>query len=231
MFSVNEIFKSIDGEGIRTGKPCIFVRFNGCNLRCNYCDTGYALKFGKSNYTLEELMTEVDKFNCKRITLTGGEPLIQPNIDQFIKCLYDDGYEINIETNGSVDVYNFHRELRKIINMRHSNPILYTVDYKCVGSGEASLYMCDENFSGKYLIGAEFCYKFVVSSKEDLTEARYIINKTNLLNNGECFLSPCFGRIEPKELVEFILRHKDMNDANVQVQLHKIIWNPNKRGV
>ena len=125
-FNVVEIFKSIDGEGITAGYPAIFIRFAGCNLRCSYCDSMYAVENAK--YTVMELsdiLSKVEDLECKRITLTGGEPLIQPDIYKLVTELVDRNYKINIETNGAV-------YLKKICPPKC---VRFTIDYRCSSSG------------------------------------------------------------------------------------------------
>lgn len=235
-FSVNEIFKSIDGEGIFAGKPAAFVRFNGCNLRCSYCDTKYALHKEEPNMLISEIESKVMEYNVSHVTLTGGEPLIQPGIGNLIKILLLRGLTVNIETNGSIDVDKFHREqllcdVPSMIAMTCAfDNLVYTIDYKCTSS-QCSEHNNMNNFNNELIPGAKKVFKFVVGNEMDLQEAHNVIVKNELCGIGECYLSPCYGDIEPRQIVEFILAHPDMNDVNIQLQLHKIIWDPNKRGV
>lgn len=212
-FNVVEIFKSIDGEGITAGYPAIFIRFAGCNLRCSYCDSMYAVENAK--YTvmeLSEILSKVEDLDCKRITLTGGEPLIQPYIDKLVMELVDRKYKINIETNGAV-------YLKKIYP---SQCVRFTMDYKCPSSGmEDKMIM--ENIKN---LDTEDVLKFVVGSIEDLNTVRHIYSFTR----ANVFISPVFGKIEPKEIVKFMLEH-NMNTCRIQLQLHKFIWDPDMRGV
>ena len=209
---VVEIFKSIDGEGIRAGFPVTFIRLFGCNLRCSYCDSLYACDgTGYSDMTIEGILTEVYKLGCKRITLTGGEPLIHKDAKKLIVALMTDGFEVNIETNGSIPV----------CDVMFSNVIL-TVDYKCPTSGmESKMHMTNlEMLRDKDVL------KFVVGSKEDLDVCRRLRKFTK----AQIFISPVFGKIEPKEIVEYMLVN-EMEDCRIQLQLHKFIWNPEQRGV
>ena len=212
---VNEIFKSIEGEGIRTGYPVTFIRLYGCNLNCNYCDTRYSCE-GK-DYTemqIPSIVKEVEKLEVKRITLTGGEPLIYKNVEGLVDELLNEGFEVNIETNGSVDIYPYIKKPNVII----------TMDYKSISSGENSK-MNPANF--RYLREQDVL-KFVVGSKEDLADMKRIIETYSPSCN--IFVSPIFNQIETSEIVEFIKDNK-LNEVRVQVQLHKIIWEPSKRGV
>lgn len=210
---VVEIFKSIDGEGIRAGYPVVFIRLAGCNLRCTYCDTKYSYD-GKEypDMTVDEIVKRVLRFGCSRVTLTGGEPLIHEDVDFLVEDLTDHGIEVNIETNGSVDISPYTANLNVIV----------TMDYKCPISGMEDRML----FSNLHELRKKDVLKFVVGSKEDLDICR------NLCHSSEAsvFISPVFGSIEPKEIVEYIL-DRGMDDCRVQLQLHKFIWDPEKRGV
>lgn len=236
-YKVAEIFTSINGEGMCAGELAVFVRFCGCNLRCNYCDTMWANEPEciYERMTDDEILDRIIKEDVTNVTLTGGEPLLQPDIDVLIKKLveYQDGLlRIEIETNGSADIGSFiwkeectneeHQELIKSFVIR---PV-FTMDYKLMGSGMESqmntdnfVYLCDKD-----------TVKFVVSDEEDLERAYEISEKYNL--NGKCnvILSPVFGRIEPEKIVDF-MKLKKWNEARMQLQIHKIIWDPDKKGV
>ena len=209
---VVEIFKSIDGEGIRVGYPVTFIRLAGCNLRCNYCDTKYSYEDEKfTEMTPQEIYIQVYKLGGKRITLTGGEPLIHKDVKVLVDLLIQKGYEVNIETNGSVDITLF---LDK-----HT---IITMDYKCASSGMEDKMLLD-NISK---LRKQDVLKFVVSDDNDLDTVQRIYQNTK----ATVYISPVFGRIEPKQIVEYVLEH-NMENCRVQVQLHKIIWNPEERGV
>ena len=209
---VVEIFKSIDGEGIRVGYPVTFIRLAGCNLRCNYCDTKYSYADEKfTEMTPQEIYNQVYKLGGKRITLTGGEPLIHKDVKVLVDMLIQKGYEVNIETNGSVDITLF---LDK-----HT---IITMDYKCASSDMEDKMLLD-NISK---LRKQDVLKFVVSDDNDLDTVQRIYRNTK----ATVYISPVFGRIEPKQIVEYMLEH-NMENCRVQVQLHKIIWNPEERGV
>lgn len=217
LFHVTEIFDSIDGEGKRTGYMAIFVRLAGCNLRCNYCDTAYSLTLADTEEALtqEELLYRIHQFPWKRITLTGGEPMLHP-LFPLCKALSEQGYEVNIETNGAVPLFE-HRP----------DGLFYTMDFKCSGSGMKA-EMRKENFP---LLGKEDVLKFVVSSVEDMDEMNEVIHTYfHKGHDPEFFVSPVWGRIQPSDLVDYVKNHR-LYDVRVQVQLHKIIWDPNRRGV
>ena len=211
---VVEIFKSIDGEGIRAGFPVTFIRLAGCNLNCSYCDSLYACDWKDEDVTEmtpQEIFKNVYQKGNKRITLTGGEPLIHDDVDCLIDILTRRGFEVNIETNGSVDITRY-----------LERNIIVTMDYKCPSSNMTELMLLEnlESLRKKDVL------KFVVGSKQDLDCCRDIIKYTD----AQIFISPVFGKIEPKEIVEYMIEH-DMQDCRIQLQLHKFIWEPDKRGV
>lgn len=214
---VNEIFGSIDGEGLRTGELATFIRLAGCNLRCTYCDTAYALKCNQGNeMTIDEILEAVEEIGFKNITLTGGEPLIHRNVEQLIDRLIESGFKVNIETNGSVDITPY-------IN----KDVLITMDYKTPASGEVNKML----LSNLEKLRESDVLKFVCDADD-------LIHITSILKiyKPKCYiyLSPIFGKIEPAELVDYLKGLNSVVDTSkmrVQVQLHKIIWNPEERGV
>lgn len=224
---VVEIFDSIDGEGIRTGQPVTFIRLAGCNLRCSYCDTLYAL-FGEdepceyTEMTIEEIISKVNN-NYKRITLTGGEPLIHKDCETLVNSLTDMGCEVNIETNGAVDIKAF---LEKI-----SSPekLFFTIDYKLPSSG-----MTDKMIWDNFLNLRPYdVIKFVAGSNEDIELTIEIVKKLKKVYNKmpHIFIGAVYGMFDAQELVNIILKEPALSDARFQVQLHKIIWSPKERGV
>ena len=193
-FPVTEIFDSIDGEGKRTGLMATFVRFAGCNLRCSYCDTAYP---------------------WKRVTLTGGEPLLQP-LASLCGTLGREGFECNIETNGAVPMMATRPE-----------GLFYTMDWKCPDSGMEGR-MCADNFPR---LESQDVVKFVVGSGRDLCAMERVVRRWFMTPGApRLYVSPVFGRIEPRRLVEFVRDHA-LAEVTVQVQLHKVIWPPDMRGV
>ena len=217
-FHVSEIFYSIEGEGKRTGYLSVFIRLTGCNLRCSYCDTKYAQIQGKDDtevLTEDEVIARVNSFKCRKVTLTGGEPLLH-DVQSLVTKLSKLGYEVNIETNGAVP----------LLKERPAN-VFFTMDWKCPSSGE-NLKMLENSL---FRLKSYDVLKFVVGNIEDLTEMKRIIHKYRGFYNRPLFyVSPVFGEIKPADIVEYIKQNK-MTDVCVQVQLHKIIWNPNERGV
>ena len=215
---VNEIFGSIDGEGIRTGELATFIRLAGCNLRCSYCDTDYSLKATDGEeITIEEIVNKVKEIGYKNITLTGGEPLIHKNVDKLIDKLIEEGFKLNIETNGAVDITPY-----------IAKKLILTVDYKTKSSGMIK-YMENKNIS---LLRDYDVFK-IVCCKDDFEDIKELLKNNQI--KSYIYLSPIFGKIEYYELVDFLKElHKegiDTSKIRVQVQLHKIIWEPNKRGV
>lgn len=216
---VNEIFKSIDGEGLRTGELTTFIRLAGCNLRCSYCDTCYALKNSNgTEMSVDEIVKKAKKMDYRNITLTGGEPLINKDVDDLISKLCENGFYVNIETNGSVPIDKY------ILNKN----ILITMDYKVPSSGvEKSM-----NLSNLEKLRENDVLKFVIG-KGDFERVEQVIKNHSI--KSYIYLSPVFGEIEPVELVDFMknmhIKGIDTSKMRVQVQLHKIIWNPNERGV
>lgn len=224
MMKVVEIFKSIDGEGKRVGLPTTFIRLYGCNLKCSYCDTRYGCE--GDNYTImsiQEIMDAVEALGVRSITLTGGEPLIHPGVKSLVETLLCEGYWINIETNGTVDADSFRSEVGGDKNTGISR-LFFTVDYKCPCSGmEKQMHL-----GMFHKLRTTDVVKFVVGSREDLDRALTVLEE--MQTKAEVYFSPMFGSIEPAQIVEYILEHK-LHNCKVQVQLHKIIWHPETKGV
>ncbi len=217
-YKVNEIFLSIDGEGYRTGLPVVFIRLYGCNLNCSYCDTRYSCEQQEyKEMNLYDILTKVLHYGVPRVTLTGGEPLIHPGVKDLIVSLVANDIEVNIETNGAVDLDEF-------IEFKYNSKVVFTMDYKCKSSGmEDKMILSNLEF-----LQPKDVIKFVVSNYNEMEKMEYILESSKC--KAQAYVSPVFGAIEPKELVEYVLENK-LNNVKVQVQLHKIIWEPTKRGV
>lgn len=222
-----EIFDSIDGEGLRTGQTATFIRLAGCNLRCTYCDTLYAL-FGEDEpceYTemsVDEVFDAVNK-SFKRITLTGGEPLLHTEAAELCNRLADSDCEINIETNGAMDIEAF---LDKI---SRKDKIFFTIDYKLPSSGMTDK-MLWHNFE---VLRPCDVVKFVVGSDEDAELMVKITEKLNSMykEKPHIYAGVVFGSFEPARLVELIVNEPTLHDVVFQLQVHKFVWNPEERGV
>ena len=219
-YKVVEKFISINGEGTLCGQLAIFIRFAGCNLNCSYCDTSWANK-KDAEYNLmsvEEIYDYIKQFQIRNITLTGGEPLLQEGIIELLKRLsIDKDIHVEIETNGSVSL----EEYSKI-----ENTPSFTMDYKLPSSNmEAS--MNTDNFN---LLTKNDTVKFVSGTLEDLQKVKYIIDKFGLIDKTNVYISPVYNKISLESIVQFMKENR-MNGVNLQMQLHKIIWNANMRGV
>ncbi len=221
---ISEIFLSIEGEGIRTGAPAVFIRLFGCNLRCSYCDSMYAVEGNDFiEMTPQEIFQKVKSFNTRFVTLTGGEPLIHKDVEVLLKMLDDQDFEINIETNGTCP---------KPTNYQN---VFVTMDWKSPSSGMQSKM----KFENLLCLERKDVLKFVVGTEEDLADAAKIIARVEhqFTAAGErlphFYISPIFGTMSYQQMVDWILANEVMRRNNVrfQVQLHKVIWDPNARGV
>ncbi|MCK6542131.1 radical SAM protein [bacterium] len=215
---VNEIFYSIQGESTHAGKPCVFVRLTYCNLRCTYCDTEYAFYSGR-DMTVEDAIQTIQSYNCKTVEVTGGEPLLQERVYDLMMRLCDMGFEVLIETGGSLNVEKIDPRVLKIVDM------------KCPSSG-----MQEKNYYpnlNKLLPTDEL--KFVIGDRNDYEWAKALIAQyphTKQINS--ILFSPVFGTIEPVSMVNWMLEDKLQTIApniRFQIQLHKVIWSPETRGV
>lgn len=220
IYKVVETFISINGEGQHAGELALFIRFAGCNLNCNYCDTRWANQpdVVYQEMTETEIKALVTDSGVRNVTLTGGEPLLQPGMYQLLETVGSlPDIRIEIETNGSVDIGPYMTLIRRPA---------FTLDYKLPGSGmEAG--MNTENY--RYLT-KEDTVKFVISDKADLTRARKIIEQYQLEGRCGIYYSPVFGRIRPAEIVDDMIEHR-LNGVHMQLQMHKFIWDPEQRGV
>ena len=211
ILTVNEIFYSIQGESSYAGRPCVFVRLTGCNLRCAYCDTQYAYTEGKP-IDIGDIVNQVTAFGCSLVEVTGGEPLMQENTPDLIRMLIEKGLTVLLETNGSMDI--------SMVDAR----CIRIMDVKCPGSREQDQHD-PENLNR---LTDQDEVKFVISDRADYEFARKtaagLAGKPNPV-----YFSPVFGQIQPDLLVEWILQ--DRLNVRMQLQLHKYIWHPDQRGV
>ena len=206
---INEIFYSLQGEGKSMGLPTTFIRVTGCNLRCSYCDTKYAYYTGKE-LEIPKILKKIEKYNCKNICITGGEPLLQKDITLLIDKLTEKNYNICLETNGSCSIKNISNKKNLVISL----------DIKCPSSN-----MQDKmDYSNIKLLKKEDQLKFVIKNKKDYEYAKKIIERYK----PKCtvYIQPVWGT-NPEKLAEWI--KKDCLNVRLGLQLHKIIWGE-KRG-
>ncbi|OQY11449.1 MAG: 7-carboxy-7-deazaguanine synthase [Desulfobacteraceae bacterium 4572_187] len=203
---VNEIFYSIQGESVYSGRPCIFVRLTGCNLRCSYCDTRYAYEKG-TQMEIDQILKKVDLFNCQLVEITGGEPLIQSETPVLIYRFIENGYEAMLETNGSLDI--------SIVDER----CIKIVDIKCPSSMESdkndleNLKRMNIKDQVKFVIGTRKDYEYAIKVKEMIPDH---------FPGHHILFSPVSGEIVPSQLANWIL--EDKLDVRFHLQLHNIIW-------
>ncbi|MGN0351579.1 MAG: putative 7-carboxy-7-deazaguanine synthase QueE [Roseburia sp.] len=220
IYQVAEKFVSINGEGQRAGELAVFLRFKGCNLKCSYCDTAWAneAECESIEMSAEEILAYLEETGIRNVTLTGGEPLLREGMWELINAILQNPFfRVEIETNGSIDLSPY-----DALEKRPS----FTMDYKLPGSGMEAKMMPD-NFK---LLLEQDTLKFVVGSRSDMERALEVIEKYQLVGKTTIYFSPVFGKIEPVELVNF-LEEKKLNDVRVQIQMHKVIWDPQQRGV
>ena len=219
MLPVLEIFHSIDGEGLRTGELATFIRLQGCNLHCKFCDTAYSIPLKNRNANEMEIKEIVANCKYRNVTITGGEPLIHSETMQLVEELVLAGHEVNIETNGTQDTTT------------HLPNMFYTVDYKTIYSGHSG----DMNPAAFCHLTPNDVVKIVAANREDLEDAYdWFVKFYDHLATVErpwLYISPVFGKITPAELVDWVKEKNLDYKTRVQVQLHKIIWDPNARMV
>ena len=213
VLKINEIFHSIQGESTKAGLPCIFVRLTYCNIRCVYCDTEYAFYEGVDK-SIDEIIHEVKSFSCKLVEITGGEPLVQENVQILMKQLCNLGYEVLIETGGSLPIEVIDKRVKVIMDLKTPYS---KMEKKNRYENIQYLKPTDE-------------VKFVIGSREDYDWVKEMISKYDLLNKVEQVLfSPVFDKVENVELANWIL--EDKLNVRFQLQMHKYIWHPETRGV
>jgi 7-carboxy-7-deazaguanine synthase len=211
--TINEIYHSVQGESTWVGSPCVFVRLTFCNLRCNYCDTEYAFYDGTKN-NLAEILDAVATYRCRLVEITGGEPLLQKNVLPLMALLCDSNYTVLLETSGAHDISKVDPRVHRIM------------DLKTPGSGEVEKNL----WSNIDHLAARDEVKFVMGSREDYEWSRDKVERYDLPSRCRAVLfSPIFGRIDPREIVEWILA--DNLTVRFQLQMHKFIWRPTQRGV
>ncbi len=209
---IHEIYASVQGESTYAGLPCTFIRTTACNLRCTWCDTAHAFKNGDV-MTIDEVFEKVSEMGPKLVELTGGEPLLQPAVHPLMKRFLDAGFQVLLETSGSLDIGCVDPRVVKII------------DLKAPGSGEVEAN--DWSNIEKLLPHDEI--KFVLQSREDYEWARTVIADYELAGRCELLMSTVFEKLSPETLVNWLM--EDNLPVRMQLQMHKYIWDPRQRGV
>jgi 7-carboxy-7-deazaguanine synthase len=211
--TINEIYRSIQGESTWAGLPCVFVRLTFCDLRCTYCDTAYAFYAG-AKMQLPEIVQRVLAFDCPLVEITGGEPLLQRNVVPLMTELCDRGKTVLIETSGAHDISDIDPRVHRIM------------DLKTPGSGESAR----NRYENIAHLTARDEVKFVIGSREDYLWSKQKIAEFDLISRcGTVLFSPIFDRIDPREIVEWLL--EDNLKVRFQLQMHKFIWTPETKGV
>jgi 7-carboxy-7-deazaguanine synthase len=213
MLTINEIFHSVQGESTYAGRPCVFVRLTACDLRCRWCDTEYAFYEGRKR-SLDEIIGEVDRYDCSLVEVTGGEPLLQEDVYPLMQRLLESGKTVLLETGG-------HRSTERV-----PVDVVTILDVKCPGSGEVE----KNDWKNLKRLRPQDEVKFVVKDRVDYDFARDVIARYELAGRAAAIhLSPVHGILDPKTLSEWVLA--DRLPVRVQLQLHKYIWSPTTRGV
>ena len=205
--NITEIFFSLQGEAREVGLPTVFVRLTGCPLRCNYCDTTYAFK-GNNPLTIDHILDEVSKYNTPYVCVTGGEPMAQSNCLELLDSLVEAGYQVSMETSGSVDI--------SPVNSKVS----IVMDIKTPSSTEEK----QNRYENHSLLQRKDQLKFVIASKSDFDWCCDLLEKNKV--KSETLFSPVFESLKPVQLADWILE-KQLN-VRLQVQLHKILWGDQK---
>ena len=200
-----EIFHSLQGESSRVGLPTVFVRLTGCPLRCGYCDTEYAFQ-GGSTQTLEEILSEVAKYQAQYVCVTGGEPLAQKACHDLLSALSDAGYSVSLETSGAMDISQVDHRVAVIM------------DIKTPGSGEESKNL----WTNIPYLKAKDEVKFVLADRTDYDWAKQILEKYQLTEKSPVLFSPVYKTLPPADLAKWVL--EDHLPVRMQLQLHKILW-------
>jgi 7-carboxy-7-deazaguanine synthase len=213
VLTINEIFHSIQGESTHAGRPCVFVRLTACDLRCSWCDTPYAFHEGRK-MTVEDVVGRVRDYGCELVEITGGEPLLQPEVYPLMERLLGEGRTVMLETGGHLSVD------------RVPETVIRVIDVKCPGSGEAA----KNHWANLDRLRPTDEVKFVIQDRADYEYARDVVSKHELSGRGAAVhFSPVHGVLDPKELAAWVL--EDRLKVRVQLQIHKFIWDAQTRGV
>jgi 7-carboxy-7-deazaguanine synthase len=201
--NINEIFYSLQGEAREVGLPTVFVRLTGCPLRCTYCDTEYAFK-GNNMLSIDQILTEIKQYNTRYICVTGGEPLAQIDCHVLLDALIKDGYQVSLETSGSIDIGAV-------------NPgVSIVMDVKTPSSNESK----HNKYDNIAKLQAKDQLKFVIGSKADFDWSVDTLDQYP--TKADVLFSPVFDAITPTQLADWIL-DKQLN-VRMQVQMHKLLW-------
>lgn len=213
MLTINEIFHSIQGESTHVGEPCVFVRLTACDLRCRWCDTAYAFHDGRK-MSVDAVVEQVVAYDCPTVEITGGEPLLQPDVVPLMERLLAVGKTVMVETGG-------HRSLAGL-----PEGVVRVMDVKCPGSGEAHR----NDPANLARLTTRDQVKFVIADRADYEFARDLVAREALATRcGAVLFSPVHGELHPRQLAEWMLA--DRLPVRLQLQLHKYIWDPQTRGV
>jgi len=202
---VNEIFFSLQGETSRAGLPTVFIRLTGCPLRCGYCDTRYAFTEG-APLSIDDILAQTDRYRCRTVTVTGGEPLAQKNCLPLLQSLCDAGYSVSLETSGALDVSGVDPRVSKIL------------DIKTPGSGEAAKHRW-ENLSS---MTRHDEFKLVLCDEADYRWAKQLLAEKQLTALAPVLFSAAQDQLSPTRLADWLLR--DRLPVRLQIQLHKVLW-------
>jgi 7-carboxy-7-deazaguanine synthase len=208
---VTEIFYSIQGESTLAGEPTVFVRFTGCDLRCGYCDTEYAF-YGGTAMERAQILEEVSKYPARFVCLTGGEPTLQKELPELAQELLDRGYTVSLETHGQRPLDRIPRGVRKIVDLKTPGSLEPHTDF-----GELQ----------RLAPGDEV--KVVVTSRDDFQWAVRHLDELSLWGKVPVLFSPSYGQVAPQDLAQWVLQSG--KPARLQLQLHKLIWGPDVKGV
>lgn len=205
MLKIHEIFHSLQGESTRVGLPTVFVRLTGCPLRCGYCDTAYAFQGGE-NMTLQQILERVSSYGAHYVTVTGGEPLAQKQCIPLLKMLCEAGYDVSLETGGSLDT-------------SHVDPrVSVILDIKTPGSGEVQKNL----WANLQHLKSSDEVKFVLCDREDYEWAKQVLADQGIASKCTVLFSPVYSQLNPTDLADWVLQ--DRLPVRMQVQLHKILW-------
>ncbi len=210
---INEIFYTIQGESTFAGRPCIFIRLTGCNLRCSYCDTEYAFYEGRE-MSIPEIVRGIKAFPADLVLVTGGEPMMQPSVHELFRNLIEEGYTVLLETGGQMSLAEVDLRVHKIM------------DFKCPSSGMDA----HNDYNNVQFLTQKDELKFVVGNRRDFDWACGVIRNYDLAPRvGSILFSPVFNKLPYSDLANWILNCK--LPVRIQIQFHKIIWPNVQRGV